>query len=94
MRCSSFFQASSDELVSEYLTGMPLLESLSVWQGETLKHTGAKIRKHCPEFKRLTVYRWYAVSHTPSMNEILMISLLGTIWSPKMPTRTIQTKIS
>ena len=74
MKCSSV-QDSSDKLVSEVLSEMPLLESLSVWQGSALKNTGEIIHKYCPEFKRLTVYLWYVVLLLLTLtSEVLMVS--------------------
>ncbi|KAI9934692.1 hypothetical protein MW887_000309 [Aspergillus wentii] len=45
--------------LSEWLEEMPLLQTLNVWSGDSLtQHSGDKIRNHCPEFKRLTIFRW------------------------------------
>ncbi|OJJ46705.1 hypothetical protein ASPZODRAFT_132829 [Penicilliopsis zonata CBS 506.65] len=45
--------------LSEWIQGLPHLQVLRIWSGEALtQHAGQEIRSHCPNFKRLTVYRW------------------------------------
>ncbi|RAH74354.1 uncharacterized protein BO66DRAFT_468188 [Aspergillus aculeatinus CBS 121060] len=47
------------ETLSEWVGGLPLLQSLTVWSGEALsEHTGAQLRHNCPKFKHLTIYSW------------------------------------
>lgn len=52
----------SPSTLSEWLQGIPRLESLTVWSGNALsQHAGDTIRNHCPGFKHLTIYRWYGL---------------------------------
>ncbi|PYH47529.1 uncharacterized protein BP01DRAFT_390059 [Aspergillus saccharolyticus JOP 1030-1] len=47
------------ETLSEWVAGLPLLQSLTVWSGAALsQHTGAQLRENCPKFKQLTIYSW------------------------------------
>lgn len=53
------YQVSTDTL-SDWLEHLPSLQTLSIWDGGNLTQpVGNKIRNHCPEFKRITAYRWY-----------------------------------
>ena len=47
--------------LSEWAEALPLLQTLTIWSGDALaEHAGDKLRKHCPSFKQLRVYTWYA----------------------------------
>ncbi|RAL11604.1 uncharacterized protein BO97DRAFT_369990 [Aspergillus homomorphus CBS 101889] len=47
------------ETLLEWIEGLPLLQSLSIWSGDTLsQHAGLKLRQNCPKFKQLTIYSW------------------------------------
>lgn len=57
------YQVSTDTL-SDWIEHLPSLQTLSIWDGGNLTQSvGNKIRNHCPEFKRITAYRWYVTGH-------------------------------
>ncbi|BCR88018.1 uncharacterized protein ACHE_40582S [Aspergillus chevalieri] len=49
----------STDTLSDWLEHLPSLQTLSIWDGGNLTQpVGNKIRNHCPQFKRITAYRW------------------------------------
>ncbi|GAD93807.1 hypothetical protein ANI_1_2340024 [Paecilomyces variotii No. 5] len=49
----------SPSSLSEWVRGLSQLQALSLWSGSALsQHAEDEIKAHCPEFKKLTLFRW------------------------------------
>lgn len=50
----------SPSSLSEWVRGLAQLQALSLWSGNALSQQAeVEIKAHCPEFRKLTLFRWY-----------------------------------
>ena len=55
------FRSVWHDVLSNSIPKLPNLQHLNVFKGEALEGTGDVFRVHCPLFKSVKFYGWYAV---------------------------------